>query len=224
MNDTSSSSGNGAIKGDGDDKFDNRGRFYVFEGPDGAGKSSLVERLLERLKVQQRDCVALSFPGRDEGTLGSLVYKLHHKPECLGITSVNPMSLQLLHIAAHVDAIEGVILPHLCSGRTVILDRFWWSTWVYGKASGVSETALNNMIGVELERWGNTLPDTLFMVTGQGSRRSGESRGAWDKHLALYRELASREAERYPVVEVSNQGTIEESLAQILHHISKGLD
>jgi dTMP kinase len=61
------------------------------------------------------------------------------------VSGLSSASLQLLHIAAHIDAIERRIKPTLGQGRIVILDRFWWSTMVYGAVSGVSEALLRGM-------------------------------------------------------------------------------
>jgi dTMP kinase len=61
--------------------------------------------------------------------------------------------LQTLHVAAHLDAIERKILPALEAGTWVILDRYWWSTWVYGIEQGISSTYLEPVIKAEQARW-----------------------------------------------------------------------
>ena len=120
----------------------NAGRLIVFEGPDGVGKSTLAQALTNRLMAMGLSCEHLSFPGKEEGTIGSLVYDVHHRPAGYGIGAITAASLQALHIAAHLDAIEQRIVPALNEGRWVILDRFWWSTWAYGCAAGVDKATL----------------------------------------------------------------------------------
>ena len=95
-----------------------RGKLYVFEGPDAVGKSEISLRFVAQLRESGVACEYLAFPGHADGTLGKHVYELHHHPQDHGIASVSPTSLQLLHVAAHVDAIETSILPALRSGRT----------------------------------------------------------------------------------------------------------
>ena len=98
---------------------------------------------------------------------GKLVYELHHEPSSHGVSVISPSSLQLLHIAAHVDAIENRIAPVLREGKTVVLDRFWWSTQVYGMVSGVPRPVLDGMIEIELAAWNPIRPTCLFLITRQ---------------------------------------------------------
>jgi thymidylate kinase len=122
------------------------GKLLVFEGPDKTGKSSLAHGVTTWLEARGASPVLLGFPGNRPGTLGNLVYRVHHHPEDYGIRKLNPLSLQTLHIAAHIDAIEQVILPALRSGAWVVLDRFWWSTFVYGLAGNVDGRSLELLI------------------------------------------------------------------------------
>src|SRR5207249_4525469 len=108
------------------------GKLIVFEGPDGSGKTTLSRLFADRARELGVPCDWFAFPGREGGTLGKHVYEIHHNLQTVGVKAINPASLQLLHIAAHIDALEGRILPALKQGRHIVLDRFWWSTLVYG--------------------------------------------------------------------------------------------
>jgi thymidylate kinase len=137
----------------------NPGRLIVFEGPDGVGKSTLSRALVGRLREMGLNCDHLSFPGNEEGTIGHLVYEVHHNPASFGLTAITDASLQALHIAAHLDEIERRIMPALRGGSWVILDRFWWSTWVYGRAASVENPTLDALIQAELLHWRDIKPD-----------------------------------------------------------------
>jgi thymidylate kinase len=79
------------------------GKLFVFEGPDGVGKTTLSKAFSDHLNATGIQCDYLSFPGRETGSLGRHIYELHHDPDRFGIRAVDPASLQLLHIAAHID-------------------------------------------------------------------------------------------------------------------------
>ena len=184
-----------------------QGKLIVFEGPDGVGKSTLAEHLTSRLRETGVPCKHLAFPGKEPGSLGRLVYDLHHDASGLGLGEVNPTSFQMLHIAAHVDAIEEEILPALRAGTWVVLDRFWWSTWVYGAAFGVPERSLEAMIELEQLHWGRFRPDVLFLV-----ERASGSPDDGDELQERYRELANREQLHSRVVTLHNDSSIEYAL------------
>ena len=188
-----------------------QGRLIVFEGPDNVGKSTIVEQFTSRLRRTGVHCLQMAFPGSYPGTLGSLVYDLHHDADDLGLGEINPTSLQILHIAAHIDAIEGRILPALRTGAWVVLDRFWWSTWVYGIASGVPETSLETMIELERLHWGEVQPDVLFLMERtNGTHIEGD--GFEDQIIEGYRDLSNREQHHSRVIELQNDSSIEDTL------------
>lgn len=187
-------------------------RFFVFEGPDGSGKTTVSKAFAEHLRTQAIPCELLAFPGRHEGTLGKLVHELHHDSKAVGVNSVTPTSLQLLHIAAHVDAIEATIRPALKSRRIIVLDRFWWSTWVYGRVSGVQENSLKAMIRAERIAWGAIRPTLIFLV----NRELKNPAEAYVRLSNEYSNLAKREEQRSHVRRITNDGTVGDALAQVL--------
>jgi dTMP kinase len=191
------------------------GKLFVFEGPDGVGKTTLAMSFAEHLVERGMDCEFMSFPGREVGTLGHHVYELHHAAARFGIESIRPLSVQVLHIAAHIDAIETRILPLLNSGQHVVLDRFWWSTWVYGTVAKANQRALTAMINAERACWGQTQPSAAFLITRTLSLREVEVEGRWRELCEVYGELACVERNQYPVHVIRNDSAVGEALREI---------
>ena len=192
-----------------------RGRLIVFEGADGVGKSTLCTELGARFFTVGHPFVHISFPGREPGTLGNLVYGIHHAPESAGIkTKIVPAGVQALHVSAHIDSIERSVFPALANGATVLLDRFWWSTEVYGAESGVDDSLLNSILHLARTAWKNVTPDIVFLL----ERKSNVSnmRVLSDRYL----QIAARETKHYPVKLIDNSEGVEATLEKIIDYLS----
>ena len=188
------------------------GKLIVFEGLDGVGKSTLARCLVDRLTEWGIESEYATFPGRRPGTLGSVVYEIHHDPRQFGIEGISPASLQALHIAAHLDAIEGTILRVLSEGTWIILDRFWWSTFVYGRVAGVDQPVLDAMIQVEKIVWKGTEPDVLVLVDRSQSANDQEKPMLHKEYRALY----GSERNRYPVCIIQNDRPLSDTVNAVL--------
>lgn len=180
------------------------GKLFVFEGSDGVGKSTVADKVAENLREKGVDVLLLSFPGREPKTLGKLVYQLHHNPQSLGIDRLSPTSLQILHIAAHIDCIEEKILPALSINKAVILDRYWWSTAAYGIAGGIQKDILDTMIAVEKAAWGRVNPEMLFLITRDEPFRAELSNDQWQRVCNAYETLTRAEQSSHPVHVIEN--------------------
>lgn len=194
-------------------KNSGRGQLIVFEGPDGIGKSTLAQALTRKLSDAGLPSQYLALPGNEIGTIGRLVYDIHHDPTVYGLGKLTAASLQALHIAAHLDAIEQRILPALNKGSWVILDRFWWSTWVYGHISAVDGDTLDALIQAEQLLWDGIKPTALFLIDRPSGLPSDHNciqlRGS-------YQVLAQREQGLYPIRLIANDGSVEDSLHRML--------
>ena len=106
------------------------GLFITFEGPDGSGKSTQVEKLAAALA--DRAPLVVREPGGTE--LGERIRDLLlHRPE--GMSADGEM---YLFMAARAELLETQIKPALAAGRVVIDDRYHDSTMAYqGGGRGV---------------------------------------------------------------------------------------
>jgi dTMP kinase len=101
------------------------GLFISFEGGEGSGKSTQVERLAARLRARGSEPVVTREPG---GTpLAEGIRALLLDPQ----RSPGPIAEAFLMEAARADLVERVIRPALAAGRIVLCDRYDDSTLAY---------------------------------------------------------------------------------------------
>ncbi|CAN5751857.1 dTMP kinase [soil metagenome] len=107
------------------------GRFLVFEGPDGSGKSTQFRRLTEAAAALDIPCTTVREPG---GTLTGeairqvLLDRANH--------TMTVRAEMLLYMASRAELVETQILPALRAGHLVLADRFVASTLAYQGAAG----------------------------------------------------------------------------------------
>lgn len=200
------------------------GKLIVFEGADGVGKTTILKNVAQRLSEMGCEVQELSFPGKTKDTLGELVYNIHHNFESYFPGGMSPLSLQALHVAAHIDCIQRVILPALEVGKTIVLDRYWWSTIVYGLASGIRQDILDTLISLENAVWGAIRPFALFLVTSEKPFRSELTKQQWENVCNNYRQLAEKEKEKYKVVSIDNSATVESAVSSVINNTLTYLD
>jgi dTMP kinase len=133
-----------------------RGRFISFEGGEGAGKSTQMRLLAQRLLAAGKKITVTREPGGSQG--GEEIRKLLVEGEPERWT---PVAETLLFLAARVDHVARVIEPALAAGEWILCDRFADSTVVYqGAGRG---------LGVERVRTlqrdvGTLMPDLTFIL------------------------------------------------------------
>jgi dTMP kinase len=102
-----------------------RGRLIVFEGAEGAGKTTQIRILAERLATAAIGCVAVREPG---GTpVGDDIREVLLHPE----QEITAATEALLFMASRAELISREILPSLMGGKVVLVDRFFLSTYAY---------------------------------------------------------------------------------------------
>lgn len=103
-----------------------RGTFISLEGVDGSGKSTQASLLVERLREQRREVVALREPG---GTpISEKIRALLLDPENAEMADECEL---LLYEASRAQLVREVIEPALLRGAIVVCDRFYDSTHAY---------------------------------------------------------------------------------------------
>lgn len=103
-----------------------KGRFITFEGIEGSGKSTQIARLADQLRTAGHSVVLTREPG---GTsIGDQIRKVLLDP---ANTDLDPTAELLLYAASRAQHLQGVILPAVERGVTVLCDRFSDATLAY---------------------------------------------------------------------------------------------
>lgn len=208
------------------------GLFVTFEGGEGTGKSTQIRRLADRLRARGESPVVTREPGgtplaervrdilfavdRDESP------RARPRDDVAAVDATpDAWSEVFLLEAARTDLVRKVILPALASGRVVLCDRFDDSTIAYqGGGRGLDVTILESL---NRAATGGLRPDLTFLFDlepGEGLQRRSEAGDAnrldrepqefHQRVRAAYRSLASREPERFVLVDArQNADTLE---------------
>ncbi len=202
------------------------GRVIVFEGGEGAGKSTQLARLAARLTAASIRTATWREPG---GTpLGDDIRRLLLDPA----QQITPTAEALLFMASRAQLVRDELRPALEAGTTVLLDRFFLSTYAYqiaGRQMREPEVRAANALAT-----GGLIPDLTVLLTlsaDEGLLRAG-ARGGHDRmegsgvefHArveAAFAEFATPEwqtnhPECGPIVAVAAHGSVEEVAARVV--------
>lgn len=132
------------------------GVFASLEGPEGAGKSSQINRLAERMRAAGREVVVTREPGGCKGAevLRNLVLS--------GAVQWDPRTELMLFAAARREHVVRTIAPALARGAVVLSDRFSESSRAYqGAARGVGTALCDDLERIACD---GILPDIVFLL------------------------------------------------------------
>jgi len=176
------------------------GKFITLEGVDGAGKSTHIPWIAERLRAGGREVVLTREPG---GT------PLAEKLRALVLAEpMDPLSETLLMFAARADHVRKVIAPALARGAWVVCDRFTDATLAYqGAGKGVPAERIRQLaqaVHPGLSPDQTLVFDCPYEVSRSRLSNSGreldrfeaEERAFFDRVRAAYRQLADSEPGR----------------------------
>jgi dTMP kinase len=193
------------------------GRFVVFEGGEGAGKSTQARLLAETLRERGLDVVLTREPGGTEGA--EAIRHLLLDPASAGW---EPEAEALLFAAARSDHVARLIRPALERGAWVICDRFIDSSRAYqGGGGGLADEAL---LALHRVGSGGLLPDLTILLEaapeeiaarlarrdgGESDRIGGREAEFHARVAAAFQRFAEAEPQRF--ARIDGSGSAEET-------------
>ena len=173
----------------------------VLEGIDGCGKSTQVSLLVDKLKSADIDTLKLREP-----TDG---------PHGLKLRSILNEEIQAEHdeildlfVKDRKQHVSEKIEPALNSGKTVVMDRYYYSTMAYQSASGFS------MEKIRADNGFAPIPDLVLILDipaedgvkrvlkdGNADRFEKEDRIFHDKVRSGYKTLAKKDSDKWKIID-----------------------
>jgi len=205
--------------------------FITFEGSEGSGKSTQVERLSARLQRSGVPYLVTREPGGTPigETIRELLQFAPHN------STMTPETELLLFEASRSQLVRETIKPAIERGVCVIADRFFDSTTVY---QGAARKLDRKMVG-RLNAFvvGDCVPDVTFVLDvdaptaasrmqkpRKADRMEQQPAEFYERVREAYRELAKRESKRVVLIDGSrNAEQIENEIWEMLQSRFPGL-
>jgi dTMP kinase len=188
-----------------------RGQFITIEGVEGAGKSTVMNRIAAWLEQHGHRVVRTREPGGTElaEAIRDILLDRRNK-DLAGLTEL------LLMFAARAQHLEQLIRPALERGDTVLCDRFTDATWAYqGGGRGLPAAqiaALEELVHGDLQ------PDLTLLLDlpvrdglarasarGASDRFESESVAFFERVRENYLERAAANPQRFVVIDAAPQ-------------------
>ncbi len=209
-----------------------KGRLITLEGIEGAGKSSHMQFIAEKLQQAGKDVLLTREPGGT--TLGEGIRELLLKKDAEAIFEETEL---LLMFAARAQHVQQVILPGINAGKIVICDRFTDSSYAYqGGGRGISIEKIH-----QLEAWlfseglSGFKPDLTLLLDlsvetglsrakarGEADRFEIETVNFFQNARDTYLKIAQDEPDRVKIINAEqNLEAVQSSILEVL--VEQGL-
>ena len=205
--------------------------FITFEGGDGAGKSTAIKRIVEKLTSEGYEIVLTREPG---GT--PIAEEIRNVILDKKNTAMDPRTEALLYAASRRQHLVEKVIPALKEGKLVLCDRFIDSSLAY--QGGAREIGIDNVYNMNLFATEGMLPDLtiLFDIKPEEglariaansqrevNRLDVEKLAFHNKVRDSFHELAKKFPERFVIIDASKgpDEVFEESYKAIEDRLKK---
>ncbi len=196
-----------------------KGKFITIEGGEGAGKSTMMDRLADWLEYQGHRVVRTREPGGTDlaEKIRAILLDDQHG-------ELSGQSELLLVFASRAQHLEELIRPALARGDTVLCDRFTDASWAY--QGGGRQMPVEWISALEQMVHGDLQPDLTLLLDlpveqglkrasrrGEADRFEQESSGFFKRVRQAYLARVKSSADRFEIIDAS--GDIDQVWSQI---------
>jgi dTMP kinase len=211
-----------------------RAKFITFEGLDGCGKSTQLEKLAAALSARGIEVVATREPGGTE--IGERIRAVLLDSRTASLDASAEMALMF---ASRAQLISEVIQPALASGKWVLCDRFTDSTEAY--QGGGRQLGSDTVLRLHELLCGGLWPDLTILMDSEvnasvrrarrrnkdaaqdENRFEKESRAFFTRVHDKFLEIANREPQRVVVVDARPPiNVVHKEIARVVHERLEG--
>tara|TARA_B100001540_G_scaffold136961_1_gene121728 strand:- start:401 stop:1039 length:639 start_codon:yes stop_codon:yes gene_type:complete len=204
-------------------------KFITFEGGEGAGKSTQVDRLSNAFKKQNIPLITTREPGGSDGAEAIRGLLVSGKPN-----RWQPKTELLLHYAARIEHISNLLKPSLDNGKWVISDRFADSTFAYqGFGHGIDLRHLTNIHAFAVEKYKPDCSILLDLTVQEGLSRAKAREIDEDRYEQMghdfhervrsgFLEMSAKEPDRFIVIDGSQP--VDYVALKVIESINKRFD
>lgn len=206
------------------------GVIISFEGPDGAGKTSVLERIIPLLQAQGLSVLATREPGgvAIAERIREVILDVHH-------VNMDYKTELLLYMAARRQHYVEKVLPALENGKIVLIDRFIDSSIAYqGAGRGLDEATIIQLNDFATDGRKPDITIYLDIESELGLQRIAQNAEREVNRLDLekldmhqrvrqgYLRLAEQEKDRIVTIDASRDldSVVEEVYQVILQHLA----
>ncbi|ALV22504.1 dTMP kinase [Carnobacterium sp. CS13] len=210
-----------------------KGTFITIEGPDGSGKTSVIQALLPKLeKALNQKIIATREPGGSR--IAEEIRELILNPEN---TEMDVRTEALLYAAGRRQHLIEKVIPALTDGKIVICDRFVDSSLAYqgvARGIGVEQVAAINQFATENISPNVTLYLDIEAATGLERIHKNKSNRQYDRldqenltfHETVrsaYLELVENNQERMILIDASQdlEKVVQDCYAILLKRLAR---
>ncbi len=181
--------------------------FISFEGVDGSGKSTQINKLIQYLEDNKKDYIFLREPGSTD--VGEKVRDIVLDKD----NYVTPFTEVLLYATSRAQLVEEKIIPALQANKIIVCDRYVDSSVAYQSARDIK---YNDIIEVNTLATRDILPDITFFLdidpsigkkrvasSGKEDRIEAEKLEFFQKVSDNYRKLANNNKERFITIDAN---------------------